>query len=138
MCELLNFHFYAPPSAHNWNSYFGKLDGTDSNDNNSLAFHWENTKFLFKLMLQMCTIKNIQSMSKHSLPFKSYCRNDERRSHFNTFSKWLRLVNNLPLNYFLPKIWFQDYWSRDIGKIFPSQIRERIIKLPFWCPSIGT
>ena len=39
---------------------------------------------------------------------------------------------------FLPKIWFQDYWSRDIGKIFPSQIRVRIVRLPFLRLSIST
>ena len=39
MCESLDFHLFAPPSAHNWNSYFGQLGGTDSSDNNSLDFH---------------------------------------------------------------------------------------------------
>ena len=135
MCESLNFHFYTPPSAHNWNSYFGKLGGTDSNDNNSLDFHWKNTKFFFKFMIQMCTLKNIQATSKNSLPFKSYCRNGVRRSHVITFSKRLRLVNKLPLTFFLPKIWFQDYWSLDIGKTFPSQIRLQIVRLPFYAPS---
>ena len=137
MCESLNINYYAPPLAHNWNSYFQKLVGTYSNDNNSLDFLWKNTKFVFKFKLRMCTFKNIQATSKNSLPFKSYRRNGERRSYFNTFSLRLWLVNNLPLTYFLPKIWFQDYWSRDIGKVFPNQIREWIVKLPFLRPSIG-
>ena len=75
--------------------------------------------------------------SKNSLSFKSYCRNGDRRSLFNTFSKRLLLVNNLPLTYFLPKILFQDYWTHDIGKIFPGQNRVRIVRLLFLRPSIG-
>ena len=53
---------------------------------------------------------------KNSLPFKSYCRNGERSSHFNTFPKWLTLVNYSPLKYFFPQIWFWDNWSCDIRK----------------------
>jgi len=33
--------------------------------------------------------------------------------------------------YFLTKILYLDYCSRDTGKIFPSQIRGRIVQLPF-------
>ena len=44
MCESLDFHFYAPPSAHNWNPYFGLLGGNDSNDNKSLDFYQKNKK----------------------------------------------------------------------------------------------
>jgi len=46
-------------------------------------------------------------------------------------------VNNWPLTFNWPNILFQDYWSRDIWKKFPSQIRERIVRLPFLRPSIG-
>ena len=137
MSELLEFHFYTPPSEHNWNPYLRKLGGTYLNDTNSLDFHWKNTKFVFKFKLRMCTFENIQAASKSSLLFKSYCRNGERRSHFNTFSKRLLLVNIFPQTYFLPKIWFQDCCYRDIGKIFPSEIREWIVKLPFLRPSFG-
>ena len=36
--KSLDFHFYAPPSAHNWNPYFELFGETYSKDNNSLDF----------------------------------------------------------------------------------------------------
>ena len=65
---------------------------------------------------------------KNSLPFKSYCRNGERSSHFNTFPKRLTLVNYSPLKYFFPQIWFWDNWSCDIRKtsIFTPLYRQII------------
>ena len=72
--ESFDFHFYAPPLAHNWIPYFWKLGGTYSNDNNSLDFHLKNTKFVFKFKLRMCTFQDIPAVSKNSLPFKSYCQ----------------------------------------------------------------
>ena len=92
--ESLDFHFYAPSLVHNCNPNYGFLGGLYSNDNNSLDFLWKNTKFVFKFILWMCTFKNIKDVSRNSLPFKSYCRNGDWRSLFNTFSKRLRLVNN--------------------------------------------
>ena len=67
--ELLNFHLYAPPSAHNWNPNFEQLGGIDSSDNNSHDFHQKNTKFVFKLKLRLCTFENIQAASK--IPYRS-------------------------------------------------------------------
>ena len=55
VCESLHFHFYAPPFAHNWYQYFGKLGGTYSKDNNSLDFNRKNIKFVFIFKLRMCT-----------------------------------------------------------------------------------
>ena len=55
----------------------------------------------------MFTFSNTQAASKNSIPFKGYCRNGERKSLFNKFSKRLRHVNNLPLMFFLPKFDFQ-------------------------------
>ena len=107
MCESFDFHFYAPPSAHNWIPYFCNRGGTNSNDNNSLDFHRKNTKFVFKFKLGMITFYNIQAAFKNFLPFKSYCRNGDRRSHFDTFSKQLCLANNLPLTFFFPKYDFK-------------------------------
>ena len=68
LCESLNFHFYAPPSAHNWNPYFGLLGGTDSNDNNSLDFHRKITKFVFKFNLRICTFEKIRLRLKIPYP----------------------------------------------------------------------
>ena len=55
MIKSLNFHFYAPPSADNWNPYFGELGGTDSKYNNSLDFHRKHKKFALKLKLRLCS-----------------------------------------------------------------------------------
>ena len=72
-------------------------------------------------------------MYKHSLPFKSYCQNGDRRSLFYTFWKQLWLVNK-PLTYFLPIILFCDEWSSDIEKIFRIQIWEQNVRHPFCMP----
>ena len=56
VCELFDFNFDAPPSAHNWIPYFRKLGRTYSNDNNSLDFHRKYIKFVFKFKLGMFTL----------------------------------------------------------------------------------
>ena len=55
IAKSLNFHFYAPPSAHNWNQNFGKLGASYSNDSNSLDSYQKYSKFVFKFMLGMAT-----------------------------------------------------------------------------------
>ena len=49
--ESLDFHFYDPQSAHNWNPYFGLLGGINSKVNKSLDFYRKSTKFVFKFKL---------------------------------------------------------------------------------------
>ena len=102
--KTLDFHYYTPLSAHNWNPNFRFLGGLYSNDSNSLDFCQRNSKFVFIFKLEMFTFEKFRPTSKNSLPFKSFCRNGDRNSLFNTFPMQLTLVNRLPLTYFLPKI----------------------------------
>ena len=53
--KMLRFHFNALLSTHNWIPYFGQLAGPNTNDKNSLDFHWKNTKFVFKFKFQIYT-----------------------------------------------------------------------------------
>ena len=39
MNKTLDFHFYAPLSAYNWNPNFGELSGTYTNDNNPIDLY---------------------------------------------------------------------------------------------------
>ena len=138
MNKTLDFHFYALISAQNWTPNFGELGGPYSNNNNSLDFYRKNTKLVFKFKIRMSTIKNVPAALKNSLRFKSYCRNDNRRSLFDAFPNRLGLVNNYPLTYFLSETSLWDDWSRDIGKIFRGQFPEQNVRLPFLRPYIGT
>ena len=70
--------------------------------------------------------------SKNSKPFRSYLPDNYRRGVFNTFSCRLTLVKNLQPKYFLPRTWFRDDWSRDIGNIFPSQILDETFNYHFY------
>ena len=75
----------------------------------TLLISIKKIQICFSIQAPNVFFRNIQAASKNSLPFKSYRRRGERMSHFNTFSKRLRLVNNLLLTYFLSKILIQDY-----------------------------
>ena len=49
---------------------------------------------MLKFKLGMSTLKNIQTASQNSLPFKSYCQNNDEMSLLHTFSKRLSLMGN--------------------------------------------
>ena len=49
--ESLDFHFFSPALAGNWNPFFGILSRTYSKDNNTLDFHLNRAKIVFKFKL---------------------------------------------------------------------------------------
>ena len=53
--KYLVLNFYAPPSAHKCNPYFGYLGGTYSLDDKSLDLNRRNIKFVFIFKLGMFT-----------------------------------------------------------------------------------
>ena len=59
MCESLDFYFYAPPLAHNWNPYFGQLGGTYSNDNNTRDFFQKKIQNLCLNSCSECVLSKI-------------------------------------------------------------------------------
>ena len=49
--KSVDFHFLSPALADNWNPFFGSLGRTYSKDNNTLDFHQNNAKVVFKFKL---------------------------------------------------------------------------------------
>ena len=80
----------------------------------------KNFKICVHILARNVFFLNIVTVFKNSLPFKSYCRNNDLRSRFNTFAKQLRIVNNLPLTYFFTPIlilrWLIFRYRKNISK----------------------